>query len=505
MGTPNEVNPSYWITTGPETAYPAFTGADPGADAVVVGAGIFGLTTAVLLARAGVRVALLDAGPVAAGVTGYTTAKVSSLHGLVYADLAGSLGEDTARTYGEANEAAIAQVATLVDELGIDCAFERLPAYTYTEDAGLVRKLQDEAETAARLGLPASFVTDADLPYPVAGAVRFEDQAQFHPRRYCVGLAEWLVAQGHPVFEHTRVLDVDEDGGGCRVETEAGELRAGHVVVATHIPFADPGMLFARTHPERSYAITATLRGPAPSGMFISAEEPTRSVRPIVAGGNEVLIGGEGHKVGQDPDTRRRYEALERWAKERFDVVSLDTRWSAQDYMSPDGMPFIGPLGPGAKRRHTATGFAKWGMTNGTVAAAIITDRIQGRENPWAAVFDSNRINLTASAKDLVKENVDVAKRFVGDRLAALRAPKAEALAPGEGCIAQVGGHRMAVHRDDNGELHAVSARCTHLGCYVAWNTAERSWDCPCHGSRFDADGRVIQGPATKDLERAED
>jgi len=326
-----------------------------------------------------------------------------------------------------------------------------------------------------------------------------ENQAQFHPRRYCVGLAEAIVAGGGAIYEQTRVLDVD-DGEPCRVRTESGDLRAAHVVQATQLPVVDPGGFFAKTHPERSYALAVELAGPPPQGMYLSADQPTRSVRPI--DDRLVLIGGEGHKVGQDPDTRRRYEVLESFARERFEVAGIRHRWSAQDFMPADGVPYIGRLTPGSKHRLVATGFKKWGMTHATVAALILRDHITGAHNPWASLYDATRLNPKAAASDLVRENVNVAKRFVGDRLATMRPPPAESLAPGEAGLRIVHGHKVAAYRDEAGELHAVSARCTHLGCLVTWNTAERSWDCPCHGSRFDVDGEVLQGPAVRRLER---
>jgi Rieske Fe-S protein len=214
-----------------------------------------------------------------------------------------------------------------------------------------------------------------------------------------------------------------------------------------------------------------------------------------------VLIGGEGHKVGQDPDTRQRYAALEAFVQERFKVVAIRHRWSAQDYMPADGVPYIGRLTPGSPRRVVATGFKKWGMTHATVAAMILRDHITGAENPWARLYDATRLKPKAAAGSLLSENLNVAKRFVGDRLSTLRPPPAETLAPGEAGLRLVDGHKVAAYRDETGQLHAVNARCTHMGCLVSWNTAERSWDCPCHGSRFDTDGRVIQGPAFRPLD----
>jgi glycine/D-amino acid oxidase-like deaminating enzyme/nitrite reductase/ring-hydroxylating ferredoxin subunit len=494
-------NVSYWIDSSPSTDFPRYAGDDQVRDVAVVGGGITGLTTALLLQQTGAAVAVLEASTVAAGVTGYTTAKVSSLHGLTYGDLERSRGTDAAAIYAEANQAGLAEVARLVSTLGIDCAFERLPAFTYTEAPANVAKVEAEVDAAVRAGLAARFTLDTELPYPVAGAIRVDDQAQFHPRRYCIGLAEAVVAGGGAIFERTRVLDVDEERP-CRIATEHGEMRAHHVVLATQLPVVDPGLLFARTYPTRSYALGVVLDGVAPRGMYLSADQPTRSVRPINAGGSEAILGGEGHKVGQDPDTRARYNALERWARDRFSVKEISHRWSAQDYMPIDGVPFIGRLGPRTSRLWTATGFKKWGMTTATVAALLLRDHISGQANPWASLFDANRLNPKASATTFVKENVNVAKRFVGDRLTSLRTPSVDELAVGEAGLFRLNGQRVAAYRDEEGRLHAVSARCTHLACLVTWNTAEKSWDCPCHGSRFSYDGGILTGPAVRPLER---
>src|SRR5829696_5155469 len=494
-------NLSYWVKSAPETNFPAYQGDDLRVEVVVLGGGITGLTTAMLLKLAGASVAVIEAGRVACGVTGYTTAKVTSLHGLTYAKLLHTFGEPGARTYGEANQAGLELIARLVEQLGIDCDFERLPAFTYTEDPQRVSAVEEEVEAAQQVGMPASFSTDIGLPFPVQGAVRFEEQAQFHPRRFCIGLAAAIDGDGGQVFEQTRALDI-RLGFPCTVKTEHGSLRADHVVLATHLPFFDPAGLFAKTSPSRSYAALVSLADPAPPGMYLSADAATRSVRPLVSGSRQAVLAGEEHKTGHGPDTRSHYQALEAWARERFPVRSVDYRWSAQDYLPADNVPYIGRLIPGYGRLHVATGFKKWGMTHGAVAAMLLRDHIIGRPNPWAGLFKATRLHPLASAKEVALHNLDVGLRFVGDRLLTVRPSSIQGLAPGQAGIRELDGEKVAAYRDQDGRLHAVSGRCTHLGCLVAWNAAEHTWDCPCHGSRYTYDGQVIQGPAVGHLER---
>ena len=498
MGNLRETNPSLWVTTTPaeSTFLPLDIGAGTQVDVAVVGAGIAGVVTAALLKASGATVALIEADEIGSGVTGYTTAKITSLHGLKYDSLAKANGDDAARAYGEANQAGLEQIASLIAAHRIDCDFSRRDAFTYTEQSAQVDAIAAEVETAQRLGLPASFTTDTDLPYDIAGAVRFSDQAQFHPRQFCLGLAATLPGAGSLVVERTRVTGIKE-GSPCVVETEHGELQAGQVVLATHLPILDRGGFFAKCHPTRSYALAARLAGPVPKGMYLSVDTPSRSVRS--AQGDElVVLGGESHKVGQDDDTRRRYADLEEWSLDRFDVVEQTHRWSAQDYVPVDGLPFVGRQLPGSKV-FVATGFQKWGMSNGAAAGLIISDLVAGVENPWAATFDATRQRSTLG-RDLVRENVNVGVRFVADRVARMRAPSVETLPPGQGAVVDIDGEKVAAYRRDDGTVCAVSAVCTHLDCIVAFNTAEKSWDCPCHGSRFTVEGKVIQGPALADL-----
>lgn len=477
---------SLWRAEGRRESFPPLRGQFK-TEALVIGAGIVGLCCATLLHEQGVEVTVIDGSEVADGVTGHTTAKLSSLHGLTYAALVSTFDVDTARAYGEANEWGLRWIA----ERGIECALRRKPNYTYAASSDDRADIEAEADAARAAGLPAEFVEDVPLPYPTAGAVRFDDQAEFHPVDFAYGLARELPR----IHEHTHAVALREG----QVDTNRGTIAAEHVVVATHFPFPDRALLFARMHPERSYCVAAPLHGPPPDGMFISASQPTRSIRTH---DGHLIVGGEGHKVGQGRGpTEARYETLERFAQAHFDVGETAYRWSAQDNMPADGLPFIGRLTPRSRTAWTATGFRKWGLAFAPAAARIVADGIAGRDNSWADTFNPNRVNLTASATDLVKENANVGFHFFADRLTRRAADAPADLAPGEGRVVSHHGRQVAVSRDDDGTLHRVSARCTHLYCIVNWNDAERSWDCPCHGSRFAQDGSVLQGPAVNPLE----
>ena len=486
---------SLWLETGPEVPPFPRLEQDITADVAVIGGGIVGVTTALALHEAGVHVVLLEADRIGHGVTGHTTAKVSSQHGLIYARLRAKHGADAARTYGAANEDALAWIAARVERDGIDCDFRRRASYAYVTSEDDRGKVEAEALAAAEAGLPATLVETTPLPYPVAAAVRFDDQAEFHAHKYLVALARQLpMAQ---VYEDTRAVQA-----GDVVRTPGGRVTAEHVIVATHFPFLDRSLAFARVHPQRSYALACRIAGSPPDGMHISGDSPTRSVRAVPVEGEELLlVGGEGHRPGAGGDTEERYRRLEAFAREHWDVRSVDYRWSAQDNTTVDGLPFVGRVTPFESRVLMATGFAKWGITNGTAAALLLADLVLGRENPAASLFDPSRLRARAALPRFVTENAHAGVHFL-DRITKPARRPIEELAPGEGDIVRHRGEKVAAYRDEDGTLIAVSATCTHLGCQVSFNRAERSWDCPCHGSRFAPDGSVLQGPAVHRLER---
>jgi glycine/D-amino acid oxidase-like deaminating enzyme/nitrite reductase/ring-hydroxylating ferredoxin subunit len=506
-GVPTAKQTSVWVDTAPAPRLHPQLDGDVRADVAVIGGGIVGITTALLLAEAGSSVVLLEAGRLAGGTSGFTTAKVSSQHGLIYDTLRSKHGLETARRYGEANEAALAWIAARVARDGIDCDFRRQPSFAYVTSARDRQRVEQEAEAAIAAGLPATLVEETPLPYAVEAAVRFEHQAEFHPRKYLFALVDKLAAiDGVRIFERSHAVEVGSRDGRQVVKGPGGHVLAERVIVATHYPFLDRSFAFARLHPTRSYAIACRIAGAPPTGMHISGDSPTRSIRAIPMGGRNsddelLMVGGEGHKTGTESDTELRYERLEAFAREHWDVRSVEHRWSAQDPITLDQLPYVGQLTPRNDEVLMATGFAKWGMTGGTAAALLLADLALGRPAMWADLFDPNRLTVRQSLPRLVKENAQVAARFVGDRLRHADKRPLENLRPGEGAIVEHDGEQVAAARDEDGTLHAVSARCTHLGCLVSWNNAERSWDCPCHGSRFAPDGTVLEGPAVHRLE----
>ena len=501
-----EPNPSYWVETTPETSYPPLED-DVSVDVAVIGGGITGITAATLLKREGKTIALVESKRIVRGATGYTTAKVTAGHGAVYADLQDKFGAAGARMYADSNQAAVERVAQFVEEDGIECDFERKDNYVYAGSNQEVAALKAEIEAEKRAGLPVTLVEKTPLPYWVAAAIRLENQAQFHPRKYLLALAASIPGDGSHVFEQTMATDVGS-GEPCVVETGRGTLRAQDVIVATHLPFEDSGLFFAKTHPHRSYAVAAPLdEALAPDGMFINSGTPTRSVRTIRDGERLLIqVGGQGHRPGEEEDTSARYQALEDFLQEHWPQAgATEYRWSTQDYMSLDRVPYIGRLRRTSKHVYTATGYSKWGMTSGTLAGMLLTDRILGRENPWADLYDSKRLKPKASFKRFLSGNAASARHLVADRFKAPEKLEPEELAPGQGGILRVRGRKRAVYRDDAGTLHVLSPVCRHIGCHVAWNSAERSWDCPCHGSRYSGEGEVIQGPTVKPLKRLGD
>ena len=492
-------NQSYWIATASTRAFPQLSG-DIEADVAVIGGGIVGVTTARMLKDRGLKVALVEARGVGEEVTGKSTAKITSQHNLALTTIARKFGEDGARLYAEANEAGLAAIVRLAGEHGIACNLERRPAFTYTLEEAEVGRIEAEAEAARRFGLPASLTRDIGLPFPVLAAMRWDEQAQFHPVKYVKGLAGTLPGDGCHVFERSRVIDWDPR----RIATAEGSVRARHVVMATHLPLGQTGLFFAENFPH-THAVIMGRAEPArvPPGMYLSVETPRHSLRGHrdEEGQDWLIFTGPSFKAGHVEKQRAGFAEIEAFA-ERYFGVSADYRWANEDYTPADHAPYIGWSSSIDDAYLVATGFNAWGISNGTAAAMLIADLVEGRDNPWLDLFDATRIKPLAAAAEFVVGTAGTASELLGGYLA--RKPHDPgALAPGEAAILKLDGRNVAAFRDEEGALHAVSAVCTHMGCLVGWNEVDRTWDCPCHGSRFALDGEVIHGPAVKALETA--
>lgn len=500
---------SYWMLSAAGTPCPRLpSDSAVEVDVAVVGGGMAGLSTAWELARAGLSVAVLESDRIAAGVTGHTTAKLSALHGLRYGWLRATRGAEGARQYALSQQGAIEHLAAVAAELNVDCELERLPAYIYVESADHEHQVREEAEAAAEAGLDASFVTSTGLPFPVRGAVRVENQAQFHPRKYLLALADDIRRRGGLIYERTRVVALDE-GEPCRVTAEnGGEVLARDVVVATHYPVFDRALMFSRLEPRRELVISALLpEGEDPGGTYLTPERGTRSVRtapyPFRDGQRLLIVTGEAFTPGMPGigSVGARYERLAAWTYERFPTARLAHRWATQDNDTADRVPYIGRFYPASQHTYVAAGFGGWGMSSGVLSGQLLTAHLTDEPlPPWARLYDPVRLR-PRDAPAMLRFQSAVARRFVGDRLRPSYVDSVDEVQPGTGAIVRVQGRRCAVHRTVEGEIKAVSPRCTHLGCLVRFNDAETAWECPCHGSRFGVGGEVIQGPATRPLE----
>jgi glycine/D-amino acid oxidase-like deaminating enzyme/nitrite reductase/ring-hydroxylating ferredoxin subunit len=471
-------------------------------EVAVVGGGIAGVTAALMLARAGKRVALIEARRLGSGETGNTTAHLTEVLDGRYHALESKFGQEGATLAAASSRAAIDRIEAFVQELALDCSFARVPGYLFARDEQQRRELEKELESLERCVTHAAWTDSFPLKMEIAGAIRVERQARMHPLEYLKGLITAFVAAGGEVFEGTRFLDVD-DGSPCRVTTTGGVITAKDVLVLTNSPVSSKFAFHTKVAAYRTYALALRLRTPFPDALFWDLDDPYHYVRKHESGaGSFVIVGGEDHKTGQREDAASSYQTLGEWAATHFGPLEIAARWSGQVMEPADGLAFIGK---NADDEHvfTATGFSGNGITFGTLSALMLTDAVLGQRNTWAELYDSNRKKPLAQAREVFTENLNVVSRVVKDRITPSELSDADEIPRGEGRLVRTHGKMLAVYRDDAGETHVRSAVCTHLGCIVRWNDAERSWDCPCHGSRFDVDGAVLNGPATAALDFA--
>lgn len=489
---------SLWLAGTDEYLSPALE-PPTRAEVLVVGAGISGLATALMLVEAGVDVAVVDTRGIAHGATGHSSAKVSVLHELTAARIAKRRGESGAADYIDANRFGFDWITERVERDGIDCDWQRRTAVTYlTKRSSNGELLSRDADLLKANGVDAQVSQTLDMPFAVESAISVPDQAQFDPVAFARGLADRVADRGGTIVTDVRVSAISDSRSGATISTNRGDINAGSVVVATGLPFLDRGLLFARAEPESSYVLACVVEADHPDGMYLSADGPKRSLRTAQFDDDALLlVGGESHKTGQGGDTEERYAALARWTDEHFGLRAIRFRFMTQDFMTPDHVPYAGPILPGSEVL-VATGMNKWGFTNGVAAAAVNVARILDQTPPgWAETFSPTRLPLKG-IPDMAKANANVALHMVGGWLGALTPRPGPG--PTQGRVARSGLDVVAVSNPRGEEPCRVSGVCPHLGGILSWNPAEQTWDCPLHGSRFERHGRLLHAPAVDDL-----
>lgn len=488
-----------WFDTAAGRHYPELT-EDVVVDVCIVGGGITGITAADILKRAGRRVAVIDMGRIGRGETGHTTAHLTQMLDIDYRTLISDFGLDGAKLVDNSVRRAIGKIEDNIIGRQISCDFRRVAGWQYTEKRSEIDQIETEAEAASLIGIAGELVDEMPWSRKIARALRLDHQAQFQPFAYVSALAASVDGGGSHIFENTRMTEVIE-GDPCRVVTDRGTILAKDVIVATNVPSNNRLFLQTKIASYRTYAIALRERDPRDlRNLYWDIDDPYHYVRSATFNGvPHVIVGGEDHKTGHDEHTGLHFQKLEDWAHERFDIDAISYRWSGQVIEPVDGLPYIGRNSM-SDHVFVATGFSGTGLTFGTVAGLLLSDLILGIENPWAEIYQANRVKPFASIKNYLSENVDYPTHLIGDRLSPAQESDTHRLRENQGAIVRIGGKKVAAYRDPEGDLHVMSPVCPHMGCYVHWNDAETSWDCPCHGARFGPKGQLLNGPAVSDL-----
>lgn len=488
-----EERQSFWVETGYKKTYPTLR-KDETTDIVVIGGGIAGILTSYTLAKEGYKVILLEARQLLNGTTGFTTAKLSAQHQLIYDELIARYGKDTALLYYEANMAGIRYIEKIAKELNFDCQLTEQKAYVYTQEKDKLRTFKQEAEAYVELGINGRLVDDVPLEIKVEAALEMDEQAQFHPVTFLHHVLDSLDTEKVKIYEQSLVEDIrqnDDESIAIKIANDK-EVTCQKAVFATHFPIFDPDNHYAKMKPQMSYALALKTKKEHPDGMYINDDIPKRTFRTMQVNGEDyLLVGGQSHPVGDKYDELERYMELAALANNTFGETDIVYRWSSHDLMTEDRIPFIGKLHLDYPHLYTLTGFSKWGLANAATGAKVITDLIQNNHNPYKKIYDPYREISSLDEKETVQEEEVHTLELVG---------KPEQLQENEATIMEKDDESIGVYKDKNGNLHYLDISCTHLGCHLNWNKGDTTWDCPCHGSRFHATGAVLAGPALKDL-----
>ncbi|MFD0794204.1 FAD-dependent oxidoreductase [Mucilaginibacter litoreus] len=471
-------------------------------DTLIVGGGITGLTTALLLQTQGRQTILAEARNIGFGTTGGTTAHLNTFFDATYADAESDFSQEAARLLASCGKEAFALIDSLAKQFSINCDLEYKDGYLYAETQEEAKVLQEIFDASKRAGVEVEEADTNGVKVPFVKSIVFKKQGQFHPLKYIFGLAQAFVEAGGVILENTFIKEADFQDEVHTVKADKVIIKAKNLVYATHI---SPGLdiLDIRNAPYRSYVLGLRLKNEAdyPQHLSYDSKDPYHYYRTHEIEGKKYLIlGGEDHKTGHE-DPEAAFKALEEYARKYYDIDAVAFKWSSQYYSPSDQLPYIGELPGGADNTYVAIGYNGNGMMFGTISGKIISDMIIGKQSPYQKLFSPSRIKPVAGFTEFVKENADVAYRFIADRFSADKIESLKELAPGTGTIVKYEGDKLAVYKDDAGNITALSPTCTHAGCIVNFNAAEKSWDCPCHGGRYDINGKVITGPPRRDLQ----
>ena len=465
----------------------------------IIGGGLTGLTTAYYLSKEGVDVVLVEKSKICSHTSGNTTAKITSQHGIFYKYLIGSVGEEQAKQYLKANEKAIKNIEKIVNDENIECDFEKQDSYVYTATNKDLKMLQDEVKALHSLGFKCEYVEKVEAPIQILGGIKFKNQAQFNPVKYAKGIAEAITKRGK-IFENTKVVDVKSENGIYGVVTENGNvIKAKYVLIATHYTIINaPGFYFMKMYQSTSYVVAVDPKEEVFTGMYINTESPTLSLRTTKDG--LVLLGGMDHKTGAKIDLQNSYKDLEDKAKQMYPNCEIKYRWNTEDCISLDKIPYIGEFSNFMPNVYIGTGYKKWGMTSSNVAANIITSKILGKKNNYEEVFRATRLKPIKNYEELGNMLKEVGNSLVLNKL---KNPNEylKDLHEDEGKIIEIEGEKLGAYKHKDGKIYVVKPVCTHLGCELSWNNLDKTWDCPCHGSRFTYEGISIYDPSIKNLQ----
>ena len=490
---------SYWHKTGRNGYYKTLTDSIE-TDVLIIGGGITGVTCAYCLAQKGLKPVLIEAASICAGTTGNTTGKVTVQHGLIYGKIAEKYGMEAARDYAQSQGGALEFVKAAVENEQIDCQLQMNTAYVWAENSGEWDALEKEYALALKLGIDAELSADAGFPQPGVGLLGFRNQYVFHPVRYVNALAEAAARSGALIFGGTKAIKLENgDIKTVRCENTVA-IRAGHVVMATQYPFYDgPNLFYMRLYPKRDYGVAVRAREGWPEGSYISAGDPVRSLRTHVENGQRILIAvGDAHDTGRgDEDMSQHYKNLLEFADRTAGVEEVLAMWSAQDYDTPDELPYIGRVSHDAAI-YVATGYRKWGLSTGTLAGMMLTDLITHGSCRYEGLYSRTRADITSSPGKALAGAVIPIGQLIKSKF--VRVEDIEGLEPGEGRVIRFQGEKAGIYRSVDDDVTILDITCTHMGTELKFNTAEKTWDCPAHGGRFGMDGRLLEGPPKDNL-----